>query len=51
MLESELFTETSAKGEGVCKKRTFADVGEGGVWENADDRKILGIFHKIQYKS
>ena len=39
------------KGEGVCQKRTFADVGVGfvksGVWGNADGRKILEIFHKI----
>ena len=34
--------------KGVCQKRTFADVWD---WENADVRKILGIFHKIRYKS
>ena len=34
--------------KGVCQKLTFADVWD---WGNADVRKILGIFHKIRYKS
>ena len=47
MLESELFTETSAKGEGVCQKRTFADVGREGFGKMRTTAKFWGISTKF----